>query len=295
MMPTPEADTSPVFIFVPTHTARYLEVVLAGLARQTRKPDHVVVSCDTDDASIGALVERWSGRLGGRVSWVRRGYQGVARLSQVRNNAVRFLVEELGQRTGRVIQIDGDVLCSDTLVERHALLGARGECVYPHRIDVSREASESLDPERVWNGEQGITATAGDMARLRGRDRRYRRHLLLRRLGLCPLHKPKLLGCNWSGTIEVWRALNGFDELYQGWGYADDEFARRAARLGASCVAACADILAYHLFHATRQPAGAMTENPNHGRFLRRDLPIRAERGLMNPLDQPRVQVTRFG
>lgn len=293
-MPTTSPRDEPVFVFVPTHTVRYLDVVLAGLARQTRRPDHLVVSCDTDDPAIGAIVERWAPRLRCPVSWVRRGFQGVARLSQVRNNAVRYLMQDLGHAAGRVIQIDGDILCSPTLVERHARLGARATLVYPHRIDIPAETSAALDAERVFNGEHSLSPAPSDLARLRARDRRYRRHLLLRRLGLCPLHKPKLLGCNWSGTIEIWLALNGFDELFQGWGYADDEFARRAARRGATCLPACAEILAFHLFHPTRQPDGPMTANPNHARFLRRDLPVRAGHGLDNPLPQPPVLTTRF-
>lgn len=285
-------ERSPVFVFVPTHTTRYLAVVLAGLARQTRRPDHIVVSCDTDDEAIGDVLRQWAPRLGTPVSWLRRPHQGVARLSQVRNNAVRFIVDHLGHTRGRVIQVDGDMLCSETLVERHEALGAVAPLVYPHRIDVSEERSRGIDAERVYRGEERLKPTEEDRRRLRARDRRYRRHLLLRRLGLAPMHKPKLLGGNWSGSLEVWLGINGFDELFQGWGFADDEFARRAALWGARCIPACEAIPSFHLYHPTRQPDAPMTQNPNYRRFARRDLPVVAEHGIRNGIPQPAVQVT---
>lgn len=116
----------------------------------------------------------------------------------------------------------------------------------------------------------------------------------MRKLRLGPLHKPKLLGCNWSGSIALWRELNGFDEHYQGWGYLDDEFARRAAKVGARCAVAVNDIIAFHLWHKTRQPDGPMTANPNYQRFLRRDLPDRCENGLAHPIPQHPVEYTIY-
>jgi hypothetical protein len=55
------------------------------------------------------------------------------------------------------------------------------------------------------------------------------------------------------------------------------------------------EIIAFHLWHPTRQPPGPMTANPNYQRFGRRDLPVVCEHGLRNPLAQHEVSVSRFG
>lgn len=286
---------SPVFIYIVTHTTRHLDLVFAGLSRQTRRPDRVVLSCDTDEARIGAVAERWSPRVGAPVAWVRRAHHGIARCSQVRNNAVRHLVNDLGAMEGRVIQIDGDILCPDDFVERHAAIGGERLLVYAYRVNIDEAPTAALDAERVFRGEQAAPIGENDLRVLAQRDRRYRRQMFMRRIGLGALHKPKLLGCNWSAPLAAWVELNGFDEHFQGWGFLDDEFARRAARAGWRCEPACARIPCAHLYHATRQPEGPMSANPNYRRFVRRDLPIVAERGLRNEIEQHRVAVTVFG
>ncbi len=289
----PTAATDSHIVFIVCHQTRYLDVVLAGLSRQSRPPERVIVSCDVGDAAIGDLVERWAPIVGVPVSWVRRAHHGIARCSQVRNNAARHVIFDLGIRRGRLIQLDGDMLATPGLVEAHARLGETAELVYANRVDLDRDASEAIDARRIALPELP-SLTDAMIAELDRRHRRSQRHLWLRRLGLSPRHKPKLLGANWSASIEVWLRLNGFDENYQGWGYLDDEFARRAARAGASCAIGIRDAVAFHLWHPKRQPPGPMTENPNHARFMRRDLPVRAEQGLEDPIPQNEVRATVF-
>jgi hypothetical protein len=285
----------PIHVVVPTHTTRYLALVLAGLAAQTRRADTIVVSCDTDDPAIGAEIERCARLLSLPVHWVRRAHHGVERLCQVRNNAVRFIARDLGASAGRVVVLDGDMVATPTCLALHESRGQRAQLVYPYRVDVPRDLSEGLMAERIAAGDSGLTLAPGAEASLRTRQRRYQRQLLMRRLRLGPLHKPKLLGGHFSCDLALYLQLNGFDELYQGWGFKDDEFARRAARLGATCAPACSDIIAFHLWHQTRQPDAPMSQNPNYARFLRKDLPIRAEHGIDNPLPQNPISVTRFG
>jgi hypothetical protein len=285
----------PLHVVVPTHTTRYLALVLAALAAQTRRADTIVVSCDNDDPAIGAEIQRCATQFSLPVHWVRRVHHGVERLCQVRNNAVRHIATDLGARSGRVIILDGDMLATPTCLALHEQQGQRAQLVYPYRVDVPRDISESLNPDQVAAGDSGLALTPDARAALHTRQRRYQRQLFMRRLRLGPLHKPKLLGGHFSCDLALFLQLNGFDELYQGWGFKDDEFARRAARLGATCAVAVSDIIAFHLWHQTRQPAAPMNQNPNYARFLRTDLPIRAEHGVDNPLPQNPISATFFG
>lgn len=294
------------FVVIPTHTPRYLDLVLVGLARQTRRPDRIVVSCDTDDPAIGAVIDEWTRETGLGVWWVRRPHHGVERLCQVRNNAVRHLAQALGETAGRIIVLDGDMVASDTLVAQHLALGERCDLVYPYRVDVSREESEGLDAHALLAGTQSLSVSAEHQRALAKRHRRYVKQQLMRRLGgasfggrragLAPLHKPKLLGGHFSVTLECYLALNGFDELYQGWGFKDDEFAFRAARSGRRARVGVSQVIAWHLWHETRQVPGPMSDLPTAQRFAQRFvLPDVAKHGVENPLPQHPIEADFSG
>ncbi len=283
-------------VVIPTHLPRYLDLVLVGLARQTVRPATIVVSCDTDDPAIGGVIDAWAPRLGLSVWWVRRPHTGEARLNQVRNNGARHLVDELGVRTGRILLLDGDMLLRDDVLAGHAELAARADMVCAYRINLSRQETSALDPERVLRGEQAPPVSRAARAGLAKRGRRYRKQLLLGRLRLGPIHKPKVLGGHFHAPVEVWRRINGFDEAYLGWGFEDDDFTSRACRSGARRVVAVRRLVAWHLWHETRQSPGPMTDLPNWRRFadLRRR-PLAAELGLRTPMAQPAVAADRLG
>lgn len=290
----------PVFVLIPTHTPRYLALVLMALAAQTHAPAHIVVSCDTDDAEIGRVIERVADEHRLNASWVRRAHHGNERLCQVRNNGVRHIMQDLGYQQGQVLVLDGDMLAPPNTVALHAAFASRADLVYPYRTNLTREASEAL--EHADNPAPALARTLiehptdTEIAELDQRDRRYRKQLLMRLLGLGPKHKPKLLGGHFSVDLNWYLRLNGFDELYQGWGFKDDEFAYRAAKLGARTAVAVSAIAALHLWHETRQAAVPMAQLPTAKRFAQRaKLPLVAEHGVENPLDQHPIRVDVFG
>lgn len=306
-----------VHVLIPTHLPRYLDVVLAALGRQSHVPDRVIVSCDTDRDDIGKVIERSASAYGLSISWVRRAHMNGERLCQVRNNGVRALAELEGidwsvttdlqtpnpeNAQHRLITLDGDMVSPPDLVASHAHMHAQGTArpplIYAYRVGVERGLSESLTGDELFElgvQQSGLVIDATAQARLQQRDRRYRKHLLLRRWKLGPAHKPKLLGGHYSCSLDTYLRLNGFDELYQGWGFKDDEFAYRAARIGDPVQVAVAAIPAFHLWHTTRQADVPMRELPTAKRFEQRaDLPLACEHGVRNTLLQAQIEVTNF-
>lgn len=281
---------------IPTHLPRYLDCVLATLSRQTRRADSIVVSCDTDDPAIGEVIEHCAQAMSMPIWWVRRPRQEGERLCQVRNNGVRALLQQAGampHEHHRLLILDGDMLAPEGLVAAH--LECPEDLVYPYRIDVGETRSSEIAAQGIIDRGLELVPSAADLDRLRARDRRYQKHLLLRRVGIGPKHKPKLLGGHFSTHLALYDRLNGFDELYRGWGFKDDEFAYRAARVGARVRVACGEIPAWHLHHPTRQHPGRMADLPTAKRFAqRRRLPTICEHGLRNCLAQPEPTCTRF-
>jgi len=284
-----------VHVVIPTHTPRHLALTLAGLARQSRQADAIVVSCDADDPAIGDVIARWSSRVPSGIWWIRRPHLDSERLCQARNNGVRHLTESLGIGTGRLVILDGDMVLHRHALSVHEDLGRSADLVLPYRINLDEPATAVLDAEGVARGSILNEPTESDARELARRDARSRKHLLMRRFHLGALHKPKLLGGHFSCDLGLYIRLNGFDEEYQGWGFKDDEFAYRAAKSGARALPACAALPAWHLWHPTRQPTGPMRDLPTARRFaMRARLPIVCIHGIRNPLPQPDVEATPF-
>lgn len=284
---------APVHVIIPTHTERYLDFVLVGLARQTVAPASITITCDVIDERIDAMIRRCAQWLNLTIRHVRRPHTGTERLAQVRNNAVRALLGS-GAAGGRLLFLDGDTYPSDTCVAQHAALGAGVDLVLPHRIYLTQEQTERLDAEALRRGDVQIQPSAEQLAELARLHRRYQRHLRLRRFRLTKSHKPKMLGGHHSVALEMYRQVNGHDEEYHTWGTEDDDFCRRVYQAGGTARIAVRDILVYHLYHATRSP-GDWGDRPNARRFARRDLPIRCAKGLDAPLEQGEVLVDAVG
>jgi len=283
------ATRAQLHIIIPTHTTRGLWRTLLGVSLQSRAPDSLTITCDTDDEAIFDLAERFARERSAPITLVRRPHQGVERLAQVRNNAVRALLARNPSPDARLIFLDGDCCPAENMLERHETFGQRGDLVIAYRVNLTPEQTQAFDDDALARGRQPVALTLADRKALLRRHRRYRRHALLRRIGLGESHKPKPLGGHHSVSLALYQAVNGHDEQYHSWGTEDDDFGRRAYRAGGKPVIAVRDILVYHQWHETRQQ-GAWSDRENARRF-RAGGPTRCLYGLETPLAQPPVRV----
>ncbi|MCW5776307.1 MAG: hypothetical protein KIS87_07715, partial [Phycisphaeraceae bacterium] len=282
------------------------------LANQTRPPDTVTVSCDTDDPAIPELMRdvwpRVAGCLRARsqpvpsVRVVQRPHQREARPAQVRNNALRALgaAGELSDRD-QALFIDGDMMLSETACAQHHALAVSGHgLVIGFRANLDEAETADIEAHAILTPSFSTASllTPAQRASLRARHRKYERQLRLRRLlpgPLCPVkrHKPKLISCHAAASIASLRQVNAFDEQFTAYGYEDDDLGRRlhALRPPPRVAIAVAEIIAFHLWHPSRA-ALRPRDNPGHARFGARRQ-IRAVVGWSNPAPQqePRVEV----
>jgi hypothetical protein len=280
-------------LIIPTHTTRWLRRTLLGVARQDRPPDSVTVTSDTDSPDIPELLERVAGELGMAITVVRRPHQGRERLSQVRNNAIRALLEKGASPEARLIFLDGDCVPRPDMVAGHLRFGRRADLVVAFRIDLTPQQTEAFDEQAVLDGRWPISPTAGQIEALGRRHRRYRRQQMWRKLRLAKPHKPKPLGGHHSVTLAMCRTVNGFDEEYHTWGSEDDDFGRRVYAAGGTSVVAVRDIVVFHQHHPSRAP-GDWHDRPNAALFHQRR-PARCAHGIEAPLPQGPVEVRSLG
>jgi GT2 family glycosyltransferase len=285
-----------VDVVVSTHTTRHLRRTLMGVACQTRQADHVVLTCDTDspelvDAARGAAEE-----FGLALTLVRRPHAGVARSGQVRNNGVRVLLQADPpvDPCTLLVFFDGDMIPAHDCVESHARLAASGaDLVIGFRVDLTPEQTDAISEPAIRAGSAPIEATRDQLSLLRSREARYRRQLLLRRLGLAKAHKPKILSANFSVRLDAYLAINGFDERFEGYGQEDDDLGRRLHQHGCRAALGITRCMAYHQYHQTRAP-GAWGESPMVS-MLHASAPTRCVLGVDRAREQSQLLVERFG
>jgi hypothetical protein len=282
----------PVAVILITHTPDRLRRTILGVAWSSRPADRVVLSCDSDDPTILDAARDAAREASVSMTVILRPGAGRGRAAQARNNAVRLLLADGIDPGARLVFLDGDCVPLHETIARHERALDRSDLVLGWRYDLTPEQDASFDEPALRRGAMPFTPTDEQARAIASRHRRYRRQLLLRRLALTKPHKPKLLSANFACTLHAYRAVNGFDESFEGWGQEDDDFGKRLMRSGHRVHVAVGEILAAHQHHITRAPAD--WKRSDNALRLRADRPPACLRGLSNPLDQPEPAVTRF-
>jgi hypothetical protein len=284
--------TRPIAVILITHTPERLRRTVLGVAWSSLPAREVVLACDGDDPAILDAARDAAREAGSAITVVQRPSAGRGRAAQTRNNAVRALLDRGAPPETGLVFFDGDCVPLHRTVEGHAAGLGRADLVLGFRYDLTAEQDAAFDERALRDGEMPLAPTPAQVRALHARHRRYRRQLLLRRLGLTKPHKPKLLSANFACTLEAYRAVNGFDEDFEGWGQEDDDFGRRLMQWGGRVHVGIRSLLACHQFHQTRAP-GDWHESDN-ARMLRARRPVVCARGLSHPADQLPPVVSRI-
>ena len=255
----------------------HLRLLVAALAAQTRVPDELVVADDGSDAATVAALAKFlpAGGIPARV--VRQEKDGY-RLAAARNLAIRAATADY------LLFLDCDVALLPDAVAVHERNAEPRRLLCGHRALLDEAATQALfaavpapadaDWEVAWQ--------SADDAELRAAARLFARHAALRRWHLARAHKPKLLGCHFSLFRDDVERVNGFDENFVGWGYEDDDFARRLYKSGVAPFSAIEEARALHLWHPSLAPQALARrrDRPNRAYFRRWRVPAFCRNGL---------------
>jgi glycosyltransferase involved in cell wall biosynthesis len=203
-----------------------LRMVLEGLADQSDRGFEVLVADDGSRDDTRALVEATARRPAMPLRHVWQEDRGF-RAGAARNRATSAAGGEY------LIYLDGDCVPRPHFIARHRALAERGWMVAGNRILLSEALTRSALAEALplhrWSDAQWRAARhRGDINRL----------LPLLHLPLGPLRKlaarrwQRVRTCNLGVWREDLRAVNGFDEVFEGWGYEDSDLAVRLINRG---------------------------------------------------------------
>ncbi len=235
-----------------------LNLVLQGFAAQTYPDYEVLVADDGSTESTTALVEQWQAKQLMALRHVRHPDQGF-RLSEIRNRAAAQAQGEY------LIFVDGDCVPRPDFIAQHVRLAEPGCFLAGNRIMLRQQATEQIlsqqPPIHRWGFKQFWTLyRQGQVKRL---------HPMLK-LPLGPLRMSK--AGKWQGAktcnVSVWhqdfKAINGFDESFVGWGYDDSDLVVRLFNLGIKRKEARFAAPVIHLWH---KEASRDAESLNRSKF----------------------------
>ena len=257
--------------------AEHLRLMLASLSLQTRRPDEIVVADDGSDEATAEAAARHLAGCGMPARAVRQEKDGY-RLAAARNMAIRACSGDY------LLFLDCDMALLPDAVDIHERRAAAGRLLCGNRGLLDEPATKALfaaepapaeaDWERAWS-----RADLGDLVTAA---RQFERQSTLRRWHLARPHKPKLLGCHFSLFRADVERVNGFDENFVGWGYEDDDFARRLYKAGVESRSVIEEARALHLWHPTLAPQELKRhrDRPNRAYFRRWGVPARCINGL---------------
>lgn len=253
----------------------HVRACLRALTLQSVPPAQVVV---VDDGSGPESVARMRSAVSATalpeatlVSRVRDGYCPAA----ARNEAARHA------RHDYLLFLDCDILPFPDAIERHLRVAAPRRFLVGHCAYLDETASAEFLRDDRWTAAELRQAwcRADTGALCRGASL-FRRYALLRRFGLAPRHKPKLLSGHFSLHRADFQAVNGFDENYVGWGYEDDDLGMRLYRAGLQSRSVALEARALHVYHPSAKQVADFRSRPNRAYFRRRGVTTRCWNGL---------------
>lgn len=246
-----------VSVVVTTYNApRELDLVLCGLARQTRAPDEVLVADDGSADETARLVAGWRAELPMLVH-VRHGDRGY-RKSRIANRAVR-------RSTGdHLLFLDGDAIPHSRWVADHVQAADSRRVLCGRRVKLGPRISAALDPDAVRAG--CLESLFGPVlsSALGGGTRRFLLGVRLPPFVARILHPRarKLMGVNFSLPRGAFEAVNGYDEAWQVPWREDRDLELRLLRAGYPFYPLLNRAVVYHLWHDTR-PFGPESQAVN--------------------------------
>jgi glycosyltransferase involved in cell wall biosynthesis len=261
-----------ISVVVTTYNApRQLDLVLCGLARQTRPPDEVLVADDGSTEETARLIAGWRPQLETLVH-VRQEDRGY-RKSRIVNRAV------LCSTGDHLLFLDGDAIPHSRWAADHVCAADERRILCGRRVKLGPSVSAALDADAVDAGR--LEALTGPVLRsaLSGRTRRF---LLGVRLPpvVARLFHPrarKLMGVNFSLPRGAFEAVNGYDEAWEVPWREDRDLELRLRRAGYRFYPLLNRAVVYHLHHESG-PFGPESQAINEaieGRTI-----VRCARGL---------------
>lgn len=250
-----------------------LDRVLDALNEQEDRGYEVIVGDDGSRDDTRELIDAWKAKYSVRLGHAWQEDLGF-RAARVRNLAAARAAGDY------LVFLDGDCVPRRDWVGQHRFLAERGFMVAGNRVLVFKSFTKRVEDEKLKLQDFSF----GECRKLASRHA-INRVAPLVTLPFHPLRKAgsdkwqKIRTCNLGVWAEDFRKVNGFDELFTGWGYEDSDFAVRMLNAGVRRKTGDFATGVFHLYHPEND-RGNSEENFSRVMARLKNGMIEAERGL---------------
>lgn len=260
------SDTTRISVIVTTfNRSAALALCLASLQRQTRPIDEIVIADDGSDESHETAIRQLAEKCTLATRVVRQPHNGF-RAAALRNLGVRAATGDY------LIFVDGDLIVFSDFVEQHLRYATKNRWLTGNADRLTPDETKRVNESVIRTGEfEGWPQTwdADRRDRMARTEKRFRQRNLLAKIFRTESRRRRvfLASMNCSMPRRMFEAINGYDELFIGWGYEDQDLGLRLQLAGyaGQCIATKARAL--HLYHEVETFAGT---SDNEAYFNRR-------------------------
>lgn len=243
-----------------------LRLVLASLAAQSDPNFDVIVADDGSAPSCHGQVERAANEFGLRARVIWQPDDGF-RKARAQNLAALETDAEL------FVFIDGDCLAFRDLIAQYRSKARHGEFCVGAVVFLDGGLTRSLAESDVRAGAHERALTLRE--RLRAFDVHWRNELNLARR----LERPRIRGGNFAVSADLFREVDGYDEVFGGYGKEDSDLRNRMRNAGARGISLWHRAFVAHLARDVVQRAG-FRERPPADLYRAGKQRVRARSGL---------------
>ena len=215
-----------------------LNSVLNSILVQSQLPDEIIIADDGSGSKTRELIEEFSNKCRVSVKHVWQEDNGF-RKSAILNKAVA------GTNAEYIIQIDGDCILHPHFIEDHLARAEKGIFLFGSRVNIKPTAvNEVLEMDEA---KFSILSNA-----IKNKSRNLRIPLVQKFYKPTSEFSRKTRGCNLSYWRKDFIAVNGYDEVMEGWGREDSEFVIRLLNNGVKGKRLRYGGIVYHIYHVEK-------------------------------------------
>jgi glycosyltransferase involved in cell wall biosynthesis len=227
---------------------RWLELLLAGLEAQTDPNFGVIVADDGSDPPAASVVDRIRASLPFPIQVVAQHDQGF-RKARIQNVAAASTDADL------LVFLDGDCIPFRNLVEVYRSHARPGGFMTGAVSYLEKGLTDRITPKGVRLGLHEQAVGSWEALRIRGVHWKNVWHIGRKQT------RPRIKGGNFAVAAELFRRVDGFDEVYLGYGKEDSDLRNRMRNAGSWGKSLWHKARVCHLFWD--HPFGANRERPD--------------------------------
>jgi glycosyltransferase involved in cell wall biosynthesis len=212
-----------------------LEKILVSLLDQTRLPDRILIADDGSGYETEMVIDKYRRFFNIPVEHIWQEDKGF-RKTLILNKAMKYATSDY------IIQIDGDVILDRNFVKDHINNARKKTFVQGCRAILN----EAKTREIIGNKNLSFKFFSKG---IRNRFNALRLPFLSSLIKTDPYCSRNIKACNLAFWREDYVAVNGYDNLFYGWGLEDDEFAARLINYGVKKRRLKLAAICYHLNH----------------------------------------------